>query len=218
MDGRAQTSPRGEEQNGDPGLALWPEEYLHGWNRSGARLFLPVREPVPLGSRISRRIAIRGTGISATITGSVVAARRVGGPGVMPGIFLALSERGLAAAVYLERVARGLPVEWNERDPRFVVTWRVRLRGPAGGFRATTVDVSEQGCAVVWDGPAPRVGEEVAIRPSLLAPAVPARVCWARPRDGYGQVAGLRIEAEGWPGRRWRGAVRRAAARGAAPA
>jgi hypothetical protein len=60
------------------------------------------------------------------------------------------------------------------------------------------------------------VGEEVAIRPSLLAPAVPARVCWARPRDGYGQVAGLRIETEGWPGRRWRGAVRRAAARGAA--
>jgi hypothetical protein len=216
LEGQEQNPSARGDPTCDPGLALWPEEYLHGWDRSSARLFLPTLDRLDLGAPVAWRITIRGTGIGATVTGSVVAARRRGGPGAPPGLFLGLSGRGFTAAAYLERVARGQPVDFNERDPRYTVRWPVRLRGPHGAFQATTLDVSESGCAVVWPGPAPAVGEPVSLRrPTLFAPAVRASVRWARPLDGHHQVAGLQLLAEGWTSRRWRAAVKREAWRGA---
>lgn len=219
MEGQFQSPPIGRDSTADQGVALWPEEFLFGWDRGSARLFLPTLDRLDLGAPVARRITIRGTGIGATVAGSVVAARRRGGPGVAPGIFVGLSDRGFAAAAYLERVARGLPVDFNERDPRWAVSWRVRLRGRRGAFQVTTLDVSETGCAVVWAGPAPALGEAVSLRPPrLFGVGLPASVRWVRPRDGHGQVAGLQFQAGGWTGRRWRAAVLREARRGAAPA
>jgi len=200
-------------------LALWPEEFLEAWDRAGARLFLAALAPLQLETRVAARITIRGTGIGATVTGPVVAARRIGGPGVTPGVFLGISARALGAVHYLEKVARGIPVDFNERDPRYAVHWRVAVRTASGDLEATTLNVSEQGCLVAWPGPTLEVGEVVRLRPrALFGPTVEAAVCWAKGREEAQHMAGLRLTADGMPARRWRAAVQRAVLRGALPA
>lgn len=196
-------------------LQLWPEEYLSGWDPSASRLFLPSLASEPLGSRVSLRITIRGTGIGATVAGPVVAVRRAQGATLTAGAYLSLRGRNAGAGRYLERVARGLPVEFNERDPRFAVAWSVTLAGEWGQYPATTENVSWEGCSLTWRGPALEVGRPVVLRRhSLFAPRLPARVCWSVVAGGVSS-AGLKLEAAGRGVTRWRSALDREVKRGA---
>jgi hypothetical protein len=102
-------------------LELWPDEFLSGWEPPASRLFLRELADAPLAAKIAIRITIRGTGIGATVAGSVVAARRGTSPSLPAGGYLALSRRAASVARYLEQVALGLPVDYNERDPRYAV-------------------------------------------------------------------------------------------------
>ncbi len=197
-------------------LNLWPEEYLEGWDPRATRLFLPALAETPLGTHAAVRITIRGTGIAATVTGPIVAARRIGSSALVPGVVLGVEGRGAAAAAYLERVARGQPVDWNERDPRYAVAWRLLITGDRGRFWATTIDVSREGCSLTWPGPTLSVGEEIRIRTrALLAPNLTASVCWAGEPERAARSAGLRLLVDGRAGRRWRSAVEHAALSGA---
>ena len=197
-------------------LNMWPEEYLDGWDAPGSRLFLPALAETPLGTHAVVRITIRGTGIAATVTGPIVAVRRIGGSALVPGVFLGLDGRGAAAAAYLDRVARGQPVDWTERDPRYAVAWRLVITGGRGRFRATTVNVSQVGCSVTWPGPALAVGDGVLLGTSaLFGPTMMASVCWAGEPAGAARSAGLRLVPRGRAGRKWRSAVEHAALGGA---
>ena len=197
-------------------LNLWPEEYLEGWDPRVFRLFLPVLAETPLGTHAAVRITIRGTGIAATVTGPIVAARRIGSSALVPGVVLGVEGRGAAAAAYLERVARGQPVDWNEREPRYAVAWRLLITGNRGRFWATTIDVSQEGCSVTWPGPTLSVGQEIRVRTgALFAPALAASVCWAGEPERAARTAGLRLLLGGRAGRRWRSAVEQAALSGA---
>jgi hypothetical protein len=202
--------PRAQEPLG-LALQLWPEEFLEGWDPATSRLFVPALAEAPLGTPAAVRITIRGTGIGAAAKGPIVAVRRVGGPGLVPGAYVGLDVRGRSAAEYLERVARGQPVEFNERDPRCAVFWRVLLTRQEGRFVATTLDVSDEGCSVSWFGPALAVDDELRIRPrSLFWPSLPASVCWVRSSAGSGHTAGLHLEGAGRAARKWRTAVAQA--------
>lgn len=203
-------------QNGLPsGLQLWPEEFLSGWEPEASRLFLPALSALELGTQVMLRISIRGTGIGATVSGPVIAVRRAQGASLTPGAYLSLRGRAAGAGRYLERVARGLPVEFNERDPRFAVSWDVTLAGEWGRYPATTENVSSEGCALTWRGPAVEVGLRVMVeRPGFLAPRVLARVCWSS-ISGPVSSAGLRLEPAGRAGRRWQSALVREVKRGA---
>ncbi len=117
-------------------LELEPEEYLSGWDPQTARLFLPALARARLGARVTIRITIRRTGIGATVSGPVIAVRHAPGPGLPAGGHLALAGRTAGPANYLARVASGLPVDFNERDPRFAVAWGLTLSGAAGNVRA----------------------------------------------------------------------------------
>lgn len=197
-------------------LNLWPEEYLEGWDPGASRLFLPALAETPLGTHAAIRITIRGTGIAATVTGPIVAARRIGSSALVPGVVLGVEGRGAAAAAYLERVARGQPVEWNERDPRYAVAWRLLITGDRGRFWATTINVSQEGCSVTWPGPTLKVGQEIRVRTgALFAPTLLASVCWAGEPEHATRSAGLRLVLGGRAGRRWRTAVEQAALSGA---
>lgn len=197
-------------------LNLWPEEYLEGWDAPSSRLFLPALAETPLGTHAVVRIAIRGTGIAATVNGPIVAARRIGGSALVPGVFLGLEGRGAAAAAYLERVAKGQPVDWNERDPRYAVAWRLVITGGRGRFWATTVNVSQDGCSVTWPGPTLAVGDEIRVGTSaLFGPSMLASVCWAGDPQRAARSAGLRLLLKGRAGRKWRSAVEHAALGGA---
>jgi len=198
-------------------LQLWPEEYLEGWEPADSRLFLPLLAAVPLGTQVVLRIAIRGTGIGATISGPVIAVRRVQGASLTPGAYLLLRGRAAGAGRYLERVARGLPVDFNERDPRFAVSWDLTLAGEWGRYLATTENVSSGGCSLHWRGPAVEVGRKVLLRrPGLFAPRLPARVRWSAIGGGVSS-AGLQLEAGGRSAERWRTALDREVKRGAQP-
>jgi hypothetical protein len=197
-------------------LHLWPEEFREGWDRPASRLFLPALAAAALGTVATVRITIRGTGIAATVTGPVVAARRIGSSALVPGVFLSLEGRGFSAADYLERVSRGQPVDFNERDPRYAVSWRVALSDDRGRFWATTVNVSQEGCLVTWPGPVLSVGSALRLKTrSLFGPTLTASVCWAGGPGAHRNSAGLRLRIDGRAGRRWRSAVERAAQSGA---
>lgn len=201
-------------------LDLWPEEFQVGWDPSSSRLFLPALENSRAGTRAAVRITIRGTGIGATVSGPIVATRRVGTPALPLGVFLGLDARGCAAARYLERVARGLPVDFNERDPRYAAAWRIWLRGEKVSAWATTSDVSQGGCSVQVLGARLSAGDSIEVRrPSflgLLGPALPATICWASD-DGWPTTrAGLSLGGLGRAARTWQTAVEQAARAGAA--
>ncbi|HVO18178.1 MAG TPA: pilus assembly protein PilZ [Anaeromyxobacter sp.] len=202
-------------------MELGPDEYLAGWDPSTSRLFLSALSGVALGARIAVRITIQGTGIGATVVGPVIAVRHVAGLALPPGGYLALPGRAAGAATYLARVARGMPVDFNERDPRFAVAWGVTLAGTLAGERgqlaALTENVSSEGCALTWRGTPVEAGSRVTLRRRrVLAPALSARVCWSAVEGGIAS-AGLHLEAGGHAASTWRAALAREVRLGAQP-
>lgn len=193
-----------------------PGEYLEGWAPDASRLFVPALADARAGAPAAIRIVIRGTGIGATVTGTVVAVRRAGSRALVPGIFLALEGGGVAAASYLARVARGRPVDFNEREPRYAFERRLTVtRRATGRFESTTVNVSESGCCIRLSGSGPEVGETLRIRSGVLGPALEATVCWVGGPGALADSAGLRLRPSGRAGRRWRSLVEEAARSGA---
>ncbi len=195
-----------------------PAEFLHGWDPEASRLFVPALSDSRAGALAAVRIVIGGTGIGATVTGTVVAVRRAGSRALAPGVFLALQGAGAAAAAYLARVAQGRPVDFNEREPRYGFECRLTIaRATAGRFESTTLNVSESGCCVRWSGQAPAVGETLRIRPrpAVLGAGLDATVCWVGGPGGLATSVGLRLQAAGRAGKTWRSLVEDAARSGA---
>lgn len=192
-------------------------EFLDGWDAGASTLFVPALADSRAGAQAAVRVTIRGTGIAATVTGTVVAVRRAGSRALAPGVVLALDGAGPWAARYLAEVARGRPVDFNEREPRYAFEWPLTItREASGRFESTTVNVSESGCCVRWSGPAPAVGETVRLRsgPSLLGATLEATVCWVG-GPGAPDSAGLRLRTAGRGGKAWRSLVEEAARSGA---
>jgi hypothetical protein len=151
------------------------------------------------------------------VAGPVVGVRHVASASLPPGAYLGLPGRAAGAAHYLVRVAKGLPVDFNERDPRYAVAWGLTLEGGPERFPALTENVSSEGCALSWRGEALPVGCRVAVRRRrLLAAVLEAQVCWSA-ADGGIASAGLHLEAAGRAVRGWRSALAREAAQGASP-
>ena len=200
-------------------LNLAPAQYLAGWSPESGKLFLPVLSEARGGDEVAARVGILGQGIRATVFGAVALVRRVGRPSLPPGVELALDATSLPAARFLALAARGEPIEFREREPRYVVTRPLRVRGERGEERsATTLNVSQGGGALAWAGPLPGVGEVLAVKlgDGLLAPTARAVVCWAAGAPPQGAV-GLRLVGEGRAARAWR-AMAEDAARSGGPA
>jgi hypothetical protein len=202
-------------------LQLLPDEYLGGWDPLAGRLFLHALSGATLGMRLAIRITIEGTGIGATVIGPVVAVRHVAGAGLPAGGYLGLPGRAAGPATYLARVSRGMPVEFNERDPRYAVAWGVTilgtLSGQPGRLAALTENVSSEGCALSWPGTPVEAGAQVSLRRRrLFGPALPARVCWSAV-DGERASAGLHLQGSGRAAREWREALDQAVRHGAQP-
>jgi len=187
-------------------LNLAPAQYLAGWNPESGKLFLPALSDARSGDEVAARVGILGQGIRATVFGAVALVRRFGRPSLPPGVELVLDATSLPAARFLALAARGEPIEFREREPRHVATRPLRVRGERGEARsATTLNVSQGGCALAWAGPLPGVGEVLAVKlgDGLLAPTARAVVCWAAGVPPQGAV-GLRLVGEGRAARAWR--------------
>jgi hypothetical protein len=200
-------------------LNLAPAQYLAGWNPQAGKLFLPALSDARGGDEVAARVGILGQGIRATVFGAVALVRRFGRPSLPTGVELVLDAMSLPAARFLALAARGEPIEFRERAPRYVVTRPLRVRRDRGEEQpATTLNVSQGGCALAWAGPFPDVGEVLAVKlgDGLLAPTARAVVCWTAPGPPQQRSVGLRLVGEGRAARAWR-AMAEEAARSEAP-
>ena len=196
---------------------LEPAQFLAGWRAEAESLFLPVLSEARVGDEAAVRIGILGQTIRATVFGKVSLVRRVGRPSMPPGVELALDRGSVPAARFLAMAARGEPVTFRERAPRYVHERILPITTGARTVQAGTINVSEGGCSLAWPGELPQGGEVVTLKLSdgLFAPTIRAVVCWNALGGPAEKGVGLRIAVEGRGGRAWRDFVESVARSGA---
>lgn len=195
---------------------LEPAQFLSGWRQETGSLFLPTLSESRVGQEVAVRIGIFGQTIRATLFGKVSVVRRVGRPSLPPGVELALDKTSLPAAHFLAMAARGEPVTFRERAPRYAAERALTMVRPGGAVvTANTINVSDGGCSVSWPGDLPPVGEVLALKlgGGLFRVVARAVVCWNA--DGKPRSVGLRVISEGRAGRAWGKLVAGVAASGA---
>jgi len=190
-------------------LNLEPHQFLSGWRQEAGALFLPALSESRVGEQVVARIGLYGHPVRATVFGKVAMVRRVGRPSLPPGVEVYLDRASVPAARYLALVARGEPVTFQVRAPRYALERPVLVTAPRAKVEAHTVTMSEGGCCIAWpDGEPPTPGELLVLRlgKSFLAPSADAVVCWTS--NGVPEKSiGARVVAEGRGGRAWKALV-----------
>lgn len=172
-------------------VALRPDELVAAWRPDSRRLQLPAREPLRLQQRVAARILLSGLGVAATITGRVASASRGGD---LHRIELTPDETRVQALEKLLSVARGEPVRYQTRIPRFLAAMPAVVFGDGAPTYMTTFSVSERGCGLAWSGPVPAVGVPMSIRLGAGRQVASFRgvVCWTA-RSGRTPTVGMRF-------------------------
>jgi hypothetical protein len=186
-------------------LILEPAQFLSSWREKTGTIFLPTLSETRVGDEVAVRVGIYGNPIRATLFGKVALVRRMGRPALPPGIDLQLEKNSLAAAGFLAAAARGEPVSFKERAPRYVHE-RVLVVERNGVARdVSTLNVAEGGAAVRWSGPLPLVGDEltVKLKDGFFTRNLEAIVCWNLPGSDRDRTVGFKVYGEGRPGRAW---------------
>jgi hypothetical protein len=187
-------------------LNLEPHQFLTGWRPEAGALFLPAMSDSRVGDQVVARIGLFGHPVRATVFGKVAMVRRVGRPSLPPGVEVYLDRASVPAARYLALVARGEPVTFQVRAPRYAVERSILITAGRSKVEAHTVTMSEGGCCIAWpDGEPPTAGELLVLRlgKSFLAPSADAVVCWTA-NGAEERILGARIVSEGRGGRAWR--------------
>jgi PilZ domain len=201
-------------------LNLEASQYLAGWRPEGGRLFLPVLGEGRVHDEVAVRLGIFGQTIRATVFGTISLVRRMGRPSLPPGIELAVDRVSLPAARFLAMAARGERVSFRERALRYVLERPLLFSRDGAEREATTLNVSEGGCAVTWTGPLPMVGELVSIKlaDGFFPSTARAVVCWNAVGSALERAVGFRIIADGRAARAWKNVATEAARSGASAA
>ncbi len=196
---------------------LEASQYLSGWRAETGTLFLPALSESRVGDEAAIRIGIFGQAIRATVFGKVSLVRRLGRPSLPPGVEVSLDRASVPAANFLATAARGEPVTFQERAPRYLHERTLSMTVGAVPVQVSTLNVSEGGCLVAWPGGPPRGNEVVALKlvEGFFAPTIRAVVCWSGAGGPGQKTVGLRVVAEGRGGRAWRAFVDSVARSGA---
>ncbi|WP_248358678.1 PilZ domain-containing protein [Anaeromyxobacter oryzae] len=192
-------------------------QYLAGWRPEAGSLFLPALSESRVGDPVAVRVGIYGQTIRATLFGKVALVRRIGRPALPPGVELNLDRGSVAAAGFLAMAARGEPVSFRERAPRYAAERRLVVEHAGTSFESATLNVSEGGCSLRWAGQLPLVGDLLGLKlgTGIFAPVARAVVCWNQPGGAVERSAGVRIISDGRAGRAWRSLVADVARSGA---
>jgi hypothetical protein len=201
-------------------VVIEPAQYLASWREKSGTVFLPVLSDARVGEEVTVRVGVLGHAIRATLSGRVALVRRMGRPTLPPGIDLQLERNSLAAAGFLAAAARGEPLPFQERAPRWVKELPLVVERGGARFEVTTINVSEGGCAIRWPGQMPLVGDELSIRlrDGLFPLVLRAVVCWNLPGSDRDRSVGLKILPNGRAVRAWKRMVSAVARNGAHPA
>jgi len=201
-------------------VVIEPAQFLASWREKNGTVFLPVLSDTRVGDEVAVRVGILGHAIRATLSGRVALVRRMGRPSLPPGIELQLERNSLAAATFLAAAARGEPVPFQERAPRWLAELPLAIERGGAKVDVTTINVSDGGCAVRWPGQLPLVGDELAIRlkDGFFSSQLRAVVCWNLPGSDRDRSVGLKLLPDGRATRAWKKLVERVARQGAHPA
>ncbi len=196
---------------------LDPSQFLAGYRPEAGTLFLPTLSGSRVGDAAAVRVAIQGQTIRATLFGKISSVRRVGRPALPPGVDLHLDRMSLPAAGFLAMAARGEPVSFRERSPRYAVEQELEAEHAGAVLTLTTLNVSEGGCAVRWPGQLPLVGDVVTLvlARGFFGAKAKAIVCWSQLGGLVERSVGLRLVSEGRAARAWRALVQRVEREGA---
>jgi len=199
---------------------LEPSQFLSAWRPESGAIFLPILSEARVGDEVAARVGVLGQTIRATVFGKIAGVRRVGRPSLPPGIDLRLDPGSIPAAGFLAMAARGEPVTFKERAPRYMVERVLGVVRAGASLSVATVNVSDGGCSVRWPGKVPPVGELLLVRlgAGILAPRAEAVVCWNLDGGDQERTVGLRLRANGRASRAWKSLVARTADSGARPA
>jgi hypothetical protein len=177
------------------GVPLTPDELVAAWRPEARRLRLRIEVAAKLQQRLAARLTVLGPGVATTITGRVVSASR---QGTLHDVELVPDDARVAALEWLVAVARGAPVRYLKRAPRFLAAMPVVVYGPGGPAFMTTISVSENGCGVAWSGPVPlpAVGAPIDVRlgAGTQSAAFRSVVCWTA-QAGRSTTVGVRFVA-----------------------
>lgn len=199
---------------------LEPSQFLSGWRPESGAIFLPTLSEARVGDEVAARIGVLGQTIRATVFGRVTGVRRIGRPSIPPGIELRLDAGSIPAAGFLAMAARGEPVNFKERAPRFGAERTFDVVRGTDRLALATVNVAEGGCSARWPVKVPLVGEVLLVRlgSGFFAPRAEAVVCWTQETGAVERTVGLRVHAAGRAGRFWKSMVTDVARSGARPA
>jgi hypothetical protein len=103
-------------------------------------------------------------------------------------------ETRVRAVEGLVAAARGEPVQYQTRIPRFLAAMPAVVNGPGGPTYMTTFSVSEKGCGLAWSGPVPAVGVPMDVRLGAGRQVASFRsvVCWTA-HSGRTATVGMRF-------------------------
>lgn len=142
-------------------VRLESSEWLGAWKPDASRLTVKT----PLAPRLSDKIAVRvqlaKPSVRATVVGTVVSSSR---QDEHHRVELAVEAESLDAARMLLAAAKGEPVTFRERPPRYLVKLPVLSSRGGASFYLNTLSVSANGCSLRWPGPLPTLGEAVNLR------------------------------------------------------
>jgi Tfp pilus assembly protein PilZ len=181
-------------------------QFLAAWREKNGTIFLPTLSEARVGEEVAVRVGIYGHAIRATLFGKVTLVRRMGRPALPPGIELQLEKHSLAAAGFLAAAARGEPITFKERAPRYAVERKLVVDRGGEVLEVSTTNVSVGGLAVRWPGQLPLVGDElvVKLKDGFFTRRLAAIVCWNQPGAQAERAIGLKVLAEGNAGKAWK--------------
>jgi len=170
---------------------LRPDELVAAWRPDSGRMLFTVATPLKLQQRVVSRITLIGLGVAGTLTGRVVSSSRAG---AMHRVEVAPDDTRRLAVQKLLSIARGEPVDYQNREPRFLASLPAVVQGPDGDSYRTTFSISAKGCGLAWSGPVPAVGAALAVRLGAGNRAATFRsvVCWTA-QHGRAPTVGVKF-------------------------
>jgi hypothetical protein len=163
-------------------------EWIGAWKPEAHRLTVKAPSAPRLNDKVAVRVQLAKPSVRATVVGKVISAHR---QDAHHNVELAVEAESLDAAGMLLAVAKGEPVTFPERLPRYLVKLPVRTSRGGASFYLTTLDVSSNGCSLRWPGSLPTPGEAVNLRFSgSRSIDMRAVVCWRKPARS---MVGLRF-------------------------
>ena len=191
-------------------VRLSSPEWIGAWKPQAGRLTVKAPSPPRLNDKVAVRVQLAKPSVRATVVGTVVSFHR---QDAYHHVELAVQAESLDAANMLLAAAKGEPVSFRERPPRYLVQLPVLTSMGGASFYLTTSSVSSNGCSLRWPGSLPKLGEVVNLRFSgTRSIDIRGVVRWKKPATS---MVGLRFDA---PADAWQSFLQQVMRSGAPPA